>query len=115
MNRRNFIRLNFLGVSAAMLTPALVLANSESSTDRDIYYTKDYAGRWAGKTATHLPSITVEKNSDKTTVKVVTAHEMKAYEHSIVKHTLLDKNDKFIADPLFNPSKDQVASSEFSL
>lgn len=116
MNRRNFMRLSLSSVTVGLLAPTLVFANSEiASRAKDIYYTKDAAGRWHDKVATHVPNISVEKASNKTTVKVVTAHEMKGYEHYIVKHTLLDGNYKFIAEHLFDPGKDTVASSEFSL
>jgi superoxide reductase len=68
----------------------MVLANSEKQVKgaSDIYYTKEDSGRWSGKVATHLPTIEIEKAGEKTTVKVVTPHEMKGYEHYIVKHVL---------------------------
>ncbi len=61
------------------------------------------------------PSIEIEKTGGKVTVKIVTAHEMKGYEHYIVKHVLLDQNYKFIDEYLFNPTKDKSAISTFTL
>ena len=55
--------------------------------------------------AGHLPSIGIENAGGKLTVKVITPHEMKGYEHYIVKHVLLDKNYKFIDEHLFQSGK----------
>lgn len=62
-----------------------------------------------------MPNIEVNTANGKITVKVVTAHEMKGYEHYIVKHVLLDKDYKFIAEHMFNPVEDKVAVSTFTL
>ena len=117
MERRDFIRLSVVSVGAGIVAPTIVLANSDKQVKgaSDIYYTKDDPGRWSGKVATHLPSIEIEKTGGKVTVKIVTAHEMKGYEHYIVKHVLLDQNYKFLDEHLFDPSKDQVAISTFTL
>jgi len=116
MERRDFIRLSVASVGAGIIAPTIALANtSKLAVGADIYYTKEAPGRWSGKVATHLPSIEIEKSGGKVTVKIVTAHEMKAYEHYIVKHVLLDQNYKFIDEKLFNPTKDQAAISIFTL
>lgn len=117
MDRRDFIRLSAVGAGIGMGAPIQALAGNEQQTSAkgDIYYTQDEPGRWSGKVATHLPSIDVTKANGKVTVKVVTAHEMKGYEHYIVKHVLLDKNHKFIAEHMFNPMEDKTAVSEFTL
>jgi superoxide reductase len=114
MERRNFIRLSVAGVAASIVAPTIALAESSKSA-ADIYYTKEAPGRWSGKVATHLPTIVIEKAGGKVTVKIVTAHEMKAYEHYIVKHVLLDQNYKFIDEHLFDPTKDTAAISTFTL
>ncbi|MDP3904344.1 MAG: desulfoferrodoxin family protein, partial [Methylococcaceae bacterium] len=57
----------------------------------------------------------VEKADGKVTVKVITAHEVKGYEHYIVKHVLLDKDYKFLNEYLFDPSKDKEPVSTFTL
>jgi len=117
MERRDFIRLSVASVGAGIVAPTTVLAESDQQVKRasDIYYTKEDPGRWSGKVATHLPSIEIEKAGRKITVKVVTAHEMKGYEHYIVKHVLLDSNHKFLDEQLFDPAKDEAAISTFTL
>jgi superoxide reductase len=116
MERRNFIRLSMAGMAASLVAPTVALAeNSKPKAGVDIYYTKEAPGRWSGKAATHLPNIEIEKAGAKVIVKIVTAHEMKAYEHYIVKHVLLDQNYKFIDEHLFNPTQDTAAISTFTL
>ncbi len=114
MERRNFIRLSVAGVGASIISPAMA-NTSKPVAGADIYYTKEAPGRWSGKVATHLPTIEIEKVGGQVTVKVVTGHEMKGYEHYIVKHVLLDKNYKFIDEHMFDPTKEQTASSVFTL
>ncbi len=117
MERRKFIRLSMVGVvGAGIIAPTIAPADgSEPTVGADIYYTKEDPGRWSGKVATHLPNIEIEKVGGKVTIKIVTAHEMKGYEHYIVKHVLLDQNYKFIDEYLFNPTKDLLAISTFTL
>lgn len=116
MERRDFIRLSALGLGAGMLAPTMVLAEAgKFKAGSDIFYTKDDPGRWSGKVATHLPSIEIAKTADSVIVKVVTAHEMKGFEHYIVKHVLLDKDYKFLEEHLFDPGKDKEAVSSFTL
>jgi superoxide reductase len=117
MERRDFIRLSVASAGASLVVPALTLAAGDKSatTSRDIYYTKDAPGRWAGKVATHLPVIEISKADEITTVKITTPHEIKGYEHYIVKHVLLDKNYKFIEEHLFDPTKENQAVSTFTL
>lgn len=115
MDRRDFIRLSAAGVGAGMVAPAMALADSGKQAAGSIYYTKDAPGRWSDKVATHLPNIEIEKAGGKVAVKIVTAHEMKGYEHYIVKHVLLDQNYKFIDEYLFNPDKDKAAVSTYTL
>jgi superoxide reductase len=118
MKRRDFIHLSAAGLATGLLVPALSQAETApavAAETADLYYTKDSAGRWSGKVATHLPTIETSKADGKVTVKVVTAHEMKGYEHYIVKHVLLDKNHKFLAEKLFNPMEDKAPISTFTL
>jgi superoxide reductase len=117
VERRDFIRLGVVaGVGAGIVAPSTVLAEkSKQIVISNIYYTKEFPGRWSEKVAGHLPSIGIEKKEGKVIVRVVTAHEMKNYEHYIVKHVLLDKNYRFIDEYLFNPTKDKAAMSTFAL
>jgi superoxide reductase len=116
MERRDFIRFSAIGIGAGLVNPTAVLAEAgKPKSNSDIYYTKDDPGRWSGKVATHLPTLEIEKTADKITVKVTTPHEMKGYEHYIVKHVLLDKNYKFLDEHMFDPAKDKIAQSSFTL
>lgn len=116
MKRRNFIGWGVAGLGSTVLIPDLVSAKVvQQKQVSDIYFTKDSPGRWKEKVAGHLPSIGIEKAGNKITIKVITSHEMKGYEHYIVKHVLLDQNYKFIDEHLFNPEKEQAAISTYTL
>ncbi|MDD5272766.1 MAG: desulfoferrodoxin family protein [Methylovulum sp.] len=117
MKRRDFIQLSAVSLATGLVAPVISQAESlpSASQTADIYYTKDSAGRWSGKVATHLPVIETSKADGKVTVKVTTPHEMKGYEHYIVKHVLLDKDHKFIAEKMFNPLEDKAPVSSFTL
>jgi superoxide reductase len=116
MERRCFFKLGVTGLGATILMPTFALAKTEIQAPiSDIYYTKESPGRWKDKVAGHLPSIGIEKSGGKITIKVVTSHEMKGYEHYIIKHVLLDKNYKFIDEHMFNPEHDKAAISTFTI
>lgn len=116
MKRRDFMQLSAASLATSLIIPALAKAEAtQKAATADIYYTKESAGRWSGKVATHLPNIEATISNGKVTVKVVTPHEMKGYEHYIVKHVLLDKNHQFIAEKMFNPMEDKIAESTFTL
>ena len=114
MKRRDFMRLILAGAGLTVLSATPVLAETKPAQlvgAGGLFYTKENAGRWTGKVATHLPTVEIEKS----TVKVTTAHEMNGFEHYIVKHVLLDKNYQFLDEHLFNPTVDKAAISTFSL
>ncbi|NOS73946.1 MAG: hypothetical protein HOO93_04165 [Methyloglobulus sp.] len=117
MERRKFIQLSLASAGLGLVTPTLAQAKAAQPVPgpSDIYYTKVSLGRWVGKEATHLPVVEITKAAGGTTVKIVTPHEMKAYEHYIVKHVLLDKHYKFIDEHLFEPTQDKTAESTFTL
>lgn len=121
MDRRNFIRLAFGGAAAGIIAPKLVLASSSGVSSKvsgmagGLYYTKDAPGRWSEKVGGHLPNIEVSKSEGGTILRVVTGHEMKGFEHYIVKHVVLDKDFNFIAEHLFDPTKDKAPVSEISI
>lgn len=115
MNRRNFIQISALGAGMGAL-PGLVQADGANpSMAGGVYYTKEAPGRWEKKAAGHLPLIEVKKDHAETLVEVATSHEMHGYEHYIVKHMLLDKNFRFMAEHMFDPMKDTAPISSFSL
>lgn len=116
MERRDFIRWGVAGLGGTLITSQSVQAkNVKPAPISDIYFTKDSPGRWKDKVAGHLPSIGIEKSGGKITINIVTSHEMKGFDHYIVKHVLLDKNYKFIDEHMFNPEKDKAATSTFTL
>ncbi|MDT4328443.1 desulfoferrodoxin family protein [Methylomonas sp. MED-D] len=116
MERRDFLKLSTAASVAGLAVPALGHAETKLPTPQgELFYTQESQGRWAGKAATHLPVIEISKDGGKTLVKVTTPHEMKGYEHYIVKHILLDKNFKFLAEHMLDPAKDTVPVSTFPL
>lgn len=125
MDRRKFIRFAFggaaAGVVAGTLAPTRVLANTSGSVSTmskmagGLYYTKESPGRWAKKVGGHLPNIEVVKSDSDAVVKIVTAHGMDPYAHYIVKHMVLDSDFNFIAEHMFDPTKDKAPISEISV
>lgn len=115
MERRDFIKLSMAGVGTGIVAPTALAEKCKPVVISDIYYTKESPGRWSEKVTSHLPSIGIEKKDGKILVRVVTTHEMKDYEHYIVKHVLLDKDYKFLDEYLFDPTRDKLAISNFTL
>ena len=67
-----------------------------------IYYTKTKPGRWASIKHSHIPIIEIKSNY----LEVSTPHEMRGFEHFIIKHIVLDKKFNIISEKSFDPSKD---------
>lgn len=116
MNRRHFIKTTLTGAAVSSLASGFARADTASpSAEGSIYYTRSKPGRWAQKAEGHLPRIEIEKNGTDIKVKVTTAHEMRGHDHYIIKHVVLDEQYGFIAEKLFDPSRDTVPVSEFTL
>jgi len=116
MKRREFVGLLSAGATLASLAPGIATAASDCpQMAGGVYYTKDSPGRWAKKAGGHLPQLEIASSDEGRLVKVMTAHEMRAFEHYIVKHVMLDQNYRFIAEHLFDPRKDSVPVSQFKL
>ncbi len=115
MKRRDFIRLTAISAGATILPSISHATSKHSASTADLYYTKNSLGRWEGKAATHLPTIEVSKTKEEVTIKITTPHEMKGYEHYIVKHVLLDKDHKFLGEHLFDPTKETTPVSSYTL
>lgn len=47
-------------------------------------------------------------------MKVITGHEMKGYEHYIIKHVILDRNYAFLDEHLFDSMQDKAPVSTFT-
>ncbi len=122
MKRRKFMQTAAISLTAAAVMPSTVVAghdkehcNTPKVGAGGLFYTKDKPGRWQKKVGSHLPSAEVIKDGDAIKVKVLTSHPMDGYKHYIVKHMLLDDNFNFIAEHMFDPTKDAVPMSEFEL
>jgi superoxide reductase len=116
MQRRDFINMGLAGLGASFVAPKLVLAKSgQNNMAGGVFYTKQNPGRWSEKVAGHLPNIEIENTNGKVNVKVTTAHGMDGYKHYIIKHMLLDNDYKFLDEQLFDPMKDKVPLSSYTL
>lgn len=116
MERRDFINLGVAGSIGSLLLPGSALAgNDQQNMAGGVFFTKQNPGRWSKKIAGHLPNIEIERNKGKVTVKVTTAHGMDGYKHYIVKHVLLDQNFNFLDEKMFDPMKDKIPASTFTL
>ena len=71
-----------------------------------VYYTKKKPGRWKHLLASHVPIIEIKSNF----LEIITPHEMRGFEHFILKHVVLDKSFKLISEKIFDPSKDRAYS-----
>ena len=80
-----------------------------------VYYTKENPGRGGKKADGHLPRVEAKPEGSDTIIHVTTGHEMKDYEHYIVKHVLLDENYQFVAEYLFNPLEEKAPISKFNI
>lgn len=112
MDRRDFVRASVAGVAASVVVPRVVLAGvAQKDFAGTVYYTKDSPGRWAKKAGGHLPAIEVSQGK----ARVTTGHEMKGYEHYIIKHQLFDKDFNLLGETMFDPNKDKAPISEYDL
>ena len=66
-----------------------------------LYYTSEKPGRWKNLTSSHKPII-LKKND---TIEITTNHEMRGFEHYIIKHVVFDKEFNIISEKKFDPSK----------
>ena len=71
-----------------------------------LYYTKNKPGRWKNVIASHIPIIEIKSNF----LEVTTPHEMKGFEHFILKHIILDKTFNIFSEKKFDPAKDRAYS-----
>ncbi len=116
MNRRDFVGLISATVATATVTPTIATAAGDCDMMAGgVFYTKDAPGRWAKKAGGHLPQLEIASLDGEVLLKVMTPHEMRGFEHYIVKHVVLNQNYRFIAEKLFDPRKDKVPMSEFKL
>jgi len=120
MNRRNFIQLSAAGGLFGAAISKYVFAGEEQDLLKSklagrVFYTEAAPGRWAKKMNGHLPKLSKITENGKNKIRVITAHEMKNYQHYIMKHILLDKDFNFMAETLFDPVKDKAPMSTFEI
>ncbi|MCL6271119.1 hypothetical protein M3P05_14430 [Sansalvadorimonas sp. 2012CJ34-2] len=117
MNRRNLLKAGLAGSAAGLIYLPSTVRGDIPATELagKIYFTEANPGRWSHKAQTHLPRISTARTGDNLKITVTTPHEMKPWEHYIVKHQLLDKNFNLLFDRIFNPEKDTIPVSEFIL
>jgi superoxide reductase len=101
-----------VGTGGTVVFPRAVFAADkpaapESPLAGALYYTEDHQGRWKGKAAGHLPVVS-RKGS---VVTLRTRHPQNGFKHYIVKHLLLDRDFKVVADTRFNPWRDDPVST----
>ncbi|MCW8327644.1 class II SORL domain-containing protein [Photobacterium sp. SDRW27] len=114
MDRRDFIRFSIVGGVTGIVAPKLALAGvPDSPFAGSVFYTKDAPGRWSKKVGGHLPNLEIDKSAG--LIQVVTGHEMRGFDHYIVKHVLLDRNYQLIDEKMFNPMTDKTPISTFKL
>ena len=70
------------------------------------YYTKNKPGNKENVVKSHSPLLEIIEN----TLKVSTPHEMKGYDHYIIKHIVLDNKFNIISERAFDPSKETPIS-----
>jgi superoxide reductase len=114
MERRTFIRWGLFGLGGSIVAPRIALAAAtEQAMAGGVYHTRDAPGRWTKEVTAHVPDIKVNKDEDGVVVRVLTKHPMDGYRHYIVKHMILDKDFRFVAENRFNPLEDEDAISYF--
>ena len=97
MNRRRFFTKSII-LGSTLITslniPNLVLANPlnkkilNSPLAGNVFYTENNPGRWSKKVKGHLPTFEL----DAKILEVTTGHEMRGFEHYIIKHVIFDEN-----------------------
>ena len=70
------------------------------------YYTKSKPGDNENVVQSHSPLLEINEN----TLSVYTPHEMKGYDHYIIKHIVLDNRFNIISEKVFDPSKETPIS-----
>lgn len=113
MKRRRFLQTGLVATGAALAWPGRTIGADCAEMAGGLYYTVESPGRWAAKAAGHMPNVSVRSGAAGTVLQVVTGHEMKAFEHYIIKHILLNNRYRFISETMFDPTSGKAPVSEF--
>ncbi len=114
MERRKFFALGLAGIAGSTLVSRIATAAQSALATKlagGIYYTKENPGRWSAKVGGHAPVVEAKDGM----VQVTTPHEMKGYEHYIVKHTLFDKDMNVLGETMFDPTTTKAPISKYQI
>ena len=107
-SRRNFLSSFISLFSLTMLSSNLVKAEKEFYYIQEgllagsFYYTKNKPERCSNVKESHVPLLRLKNNI----LVVSTPHEMKGYNHNIIKHIILNNKFKIFSEKNFDPSKE---------
>ena len=110
-SKRNLLKGIFFFLTVFFLSNFIQADNSnkyilDNPLAGSIYYTRLKPGRWKSISDSHLPLIKRKQNY----IEVSTAHEVKGFEHYIIKHLVLDSKLRIISEKTFDPAKDAPLS-----
>ncbi len=95
-DRRDFLKTTAAAVSVMAFTSAPLALATSSAEYKNIIFTKDSPGKWAGKEGIHAPQVTVAGEK----VTLFTNHPM-SEGHFIVRHTLVLEDGTFVGAMTF--------------
>ncbi len=107
MQRRLFIKATAALSSLVFFNSYGSIAKNEQTSilrgplSGNLFYTKYKPGIWKNKVAGHLPNMKIKKNI----LEISTGHEMRGFEHYILKHSVFNENFTLISEKYFDPSK----------
>ena len=99
-DRRDFLKTTATAVSVMALTSASFALASDSAAYKNVIFTKDDPGKWAGKEGIHVPMVTVDGSK----VTVATTKHPMSESHFIVRHTLVLGDGTFVGGTTFTPT-----------
>ena len=111
-NRRIFLKGFFSLILLKYLYPDLSYADEDINyllngpLAGSFYYTKKKPGKRINLVQAHSPILEISEN----TLKVFTPHEMKGYDHYIIKHIVLDSRFNIISEKVFDPATETPIS-----
>lgn len=104
LRRRDFAKTALFGAAASVVLPAAARA-AEVRADRNLIFTHDDPGYWAGKEATHTPVTKVEGGI----LTVTTPHPM-SEAHFIVSHSVVLDGGQYLGRAVFTPTSMPVST-----
>jgi len=97
-DRRDFLKTTAATAVSVMALTSAPLAFASGSTEyKNVIFTKDDPGKWAGKEGIHVPMVTVAENK----VTVATTKHPMSEAHYIVRHTLVLADGTYVGGETF--------------